>query len=135
VLGVLAIGGLPALALTLAQDTPAGTSREADADREAGPPPWAHGKAHGHDKAGKDDRVDKDKQKDKDRDGTPGWMRHDGQVPPGWAKHHPGKVPHGWEMRAWARCVADAATALPDGATLDPESACGERPSPPRHGR
>ncbi|MGZ5417162.1 MAG: hypothetical protein ACXWDI_08290 [Nocardioides sp.] len=133
VVGVLAIGGLPTLALSLADDETGSDRSPAASQREPGPPPWAHGKARGHEKPGQDDRADKDKQKDKA--GAPGWMRHDGQVPPGWARNHTGRTPHGWAMRAWAHCVADAAAGLAQGEKLDPESACGERPEPPKGDR
>lgn len=141
VVGVLAIGGLPTLALTLADgETTADTTSVADTPRQPGPPPWAQGRAKGHHKQ---DRDDKDARKDKSDagdnreggDGVPGWARHGDHVPPGWARNHPGRSPHGWAMRAWAHCVADAAARLPEGETLDPERACGTRPAPPRLGQ
>ena len=80
VVGVLAIGGLPALALTLADDETGADRHPTAAKREPGPPPRAHGKALGHEKPGKHDRVDKDRHKDKDKDKdkarAPGWTRH-----------------------------------------------------------
>jgi hypothetical protein len=103
VLGVLAIGGLPVLALTLADsETSSQDTARPAADQRPGPPPWAH--AYGRDgKPAKPDKLHKDKSKDKaerpDRDdaddgdddrgtdGPPGWARGGDQVPPGWAKH------------------------------------------------
>ena len=131
VLGVIAIGGLPALALTLS-DAETGTAAQTTADRRPGPPPWAHGhKAGKADKADKDDKDEKAREDDDRAGGPPGWARHGDQVPPGWARNHPGKTPHGWAMRVWAHCVADAAADLPSGEKLDPEAACGARPAPP----
>jgi hypothetical protein len=130
VVGVLAIGGLPTLALTLADEETGSDRSTAASQQQPGPPPWAHGKARGHEKRSGDDRAHQDKQKDKA--GHPGWMRHDGRVPPGWARNHAGRTPHGWAMRAWAHCVVDAAAGLTDGEKLDPVAACGERPEPPK---
>lgn len=145
VLGVLAIGGIPALALTLADNETGSAStpqeaRQEGAERQPGPPPWANGQGKGHhkDDKGKDDKG-KDEKKESDRDGggkgQPGWSRHGDQVPPGWARNHEGRSPHGWAMREWAHCLADAAAALGDGERLDPEAACGERPAPQREKR
>jgi hypothetical protein len=98
VLGVVAIAGLPSLALTLADDdTGTGTGSS---------------------------RVE--------RDGPPGWARARHDVPPGWARNHAGAAPHGWAVREWAHCVADAAAHRAEGEKLDPEAACGARPEPPR---
>ena len=145
VLGVIAIGGLPVLALTLA-DAETGTddTTPTAVDRRPGPPPWAHGQGKdgkdGKDgKPAKPDKLDKakgdaesdDQDDDAETDGAPGWARHDDQVPPGWVKHHAGRTPHGWAMREWAHCVADAAADLTSGEKLDPEAACGARPEPP----
>jgi hypothetical protein len=139
VLGVVAIGGLPVLALTLADaETGAGDTTQTAIDQRPGPPAWAHG--HGRDgkpgkpdKAKDDDRHDDqgDARDDAEKDGRPGWARHGDQVTPGWAKQHAGRTPHGWAVREWAHCVADAAAKLPDGEKLDPEAACGARPAPP----
>lgn len=143
VLGVVVIGGLPVLALTLA-DSETGSSETttlAGAERQPGPPPWAHGHgragkpdhAKGQDDEGPDDEGrDDDGAEDRDDDrGEPGWARRGGAVPPGWAKHRSGATPHGWAMRSWAHCVADAASRLESGDKLDPEAACGTRPEPP----
>ena len=135
VLGVVVIGGLPVLALTLADSETGGseTTTLVGADRQPGPPAWAHG----HGRAGKPDHArgeDADEARedeDRDADGQPGWARHGDAVPPGWAKHRAGATPHGWQMRTWAHCVADAAARLDEGEKLDPESACGTRPEPP----
>jgi hypothetical protein len=97
VLGVVAIAGLPTLALTLA-------------DEETGPRTGTS-------------RVE--------RGGPPGWARAGHDVPPGWARNHAGAAPHGWAVREWAHCVADAAQ-LSDGERLDPEARCGAKPKPPR---
>jgi hypothetical protein len=141
VLGVVVIGGLPVLALTLA-DSETGSGETVTppwADRRPGPPPWAHGRDgkpdHGSrsDDQGPDDEArDSDEAEDRGHDhGQPGWARHGDAVPPGWAKHRAGATPHGWAMRTWAHCVADAAAKLDQGEKLDPEAACGPRPEPP----
>lgn len=140
VLGVVVIGGLPVLALTLADSETGGSETVALAGADQpGPPPWAHG----HGRAGKpdhakgpDDQESGDEADDEAEDrgadrGEPGWARRGDAVPPGWAKHRPGETPHGWAMRTWAHCVADAAAKLDDGEKLDPEAACGTRPEPP----
>lgn len=139
VLGVVAIGGLPVLALTLADAETGPDTQVSAAARRPGPPPWAHG--HGkpdHDDKARDDKdgddragEDRDDDRDDDGDGPPGWARHGDLVPPGWAKNHAGRSPHGWAMREWAHCVADAAADLGSGEKLDPEAACGARPTPP----
>ncbi len=139
VLGVIAIGGLPVLALTLADaETGTGDTTPTAADRRPGPPPWAHGqgkdgKPAKPDKAKGDDRDEADDEDDDgaEADARPGWAGRADQVPPGWAKHHPGRAPHGWAMREWAHCVGDAAADLTSGEKLDPEAACGARPEPP----
>lgn len=140
VLGVLAIGGLPVLALNLAADeTQPAPSAQVEGTPDDGMPPW--GKAHGRDKAGKDAVKDKDARREaKDawkadrlddvEDGTPGWLKQS-EVPPGWAKHHGGQRPHGWDMRVWAHCLADEAGNLREGEKLDPQTACGPRPAKP----
>jgi hypothetical protein len=136
VLGVIAIGGLPVLALTLADaETGAGDTAPTAADQRPGPPAWAHGRGGKPGKPdkvkGDDDRADGDDDDGAETDGPPGWARHGDTVPPGWVKHHAGRTPHGWAMREWAHCVADAAADLPSGEKLDPEAACGVRPDPP----
>lgn len=129
VLGVLAIGGLPALALTLAADeTAPAPSAQVDSTPGNGMPPWAQGKAHGRDKAGKDARK-ADRPADGD-DGTPGWLKQS-EVPPGWTKNHGGQRPHGWNMREWAHCVGDAVADRPEGEKPNAEGACGPRPTKP----
>lgn len=66
VLGVIAIGGLPVLALTLADaETSTGETTQPAADQRPGPPPWAH--AYGRDgKPAKPDKQHKEKDKDKE---------------------------------------------------------------------
>lgn len=137
VLGVVAIAGLPALALTLASDeTRPGSDETAQVqDGPPGPPPWARARGHEQDKdQGKDPDKDQDKESGEKTKGPkdgPGARWSDG-VPPGWAKaqgHKAGRTPHGWAMRDWAHCVAGAAK--PEGETFDPEAACGTRPTPP----
>lgn len=135
VLGVLAIGGLPTLALTLADnETGADTAAQVDSADQPGPPPWAHGHAKGHQKDGKPAKKDKAGRDEQGAggDGRPGWARNGGQVPPGWAKNHPGRSPHGWAMRDWAHCLADAAGELGQGEKLDVEAVCGARPAHPK---
>ena len=97
VVGALAVGGLPALALvTTSQDGAPAPAAAVRAER-AGPPPWAKGPGRGQ--QGKD------------------------------------KVGHGTAMREWAHCVGDAARKLDPGEKLDPEAACGDKPTPPGHRR
>ena len=135
VLGVVAIGGLPVLALALADaetgPDPQVSAQVSTAALRPGPPPWAHG----HGKPGRDDKAGDDhkagEDRDDDADGPPGWARHGDLVPPGWARNHAGRSPHGWAVREWAHCVADAAADLDGGQKLDPEAACGKRPTPP----
>lgn len=104
VLGVLAIGGLPALALTLAADEteraeePSTTLAEGPPDAP-GPPPWAQGENR--------------------------------QPPPGWVRNHGGARPHGWAVREWAHCRADAARSGQAGGPGGPEVDCGPKPAPP----
>ena len=122
VTGVLLAGGLPAVALTSSADDSRDSSDapsvpSAAAGTEPGPPPWAH--ARRHHSAGEDD----DRAEDDDR---PGHGRKGEHGPPAGRGNG-----HGRQMRAWAHCVGDAARALPSGARLDPEKACGDRPEPP----
>jgi hypothetical protein len=119
VLGALAIGGLPGLALSLAaDDTGSSSTAPARLDGPPGPPAWAHGAARGRDKDRADradkDKADKDKSDKGDDDaevrpgtGRPdgrhrGWAKQGGAVPPGWARNHPGMTPHGWTVREQA---------------------------------
>ena len=106
VLGVLAIGGLPALALTLAAeetrpDAEPTTTLVQDPDDTGRPgrPPWAQGE--------------------------------DREPPPGWTRNHGGATPHGWAVREWASCMGDAAAGREPGAQPDPSGACGEKPLSP----
>ncbi len=111
VIGVLAIGGLPALALTLADAETAGRSasaaegsdRRADhAERRPGPPAWAHDKGPGREsgrqrwkEAKRDQReawqdAGRDRKqawKDAKRDQKQAWKdrRGDHDGPPPWA--------------------------------------------------
>ncbi len=131
VLGVLAIGGLPALALTLAADEtdpaqePATTLAE-DTGRP-GPPPWAQGRGPGEDRGDEDDGAEPE-----DEDGPPAWAQgEDRQPPPGWARNHPGRTPHGWAVREWALCLAEEAENRGPGERVDPETDCGGKPVSP----
>lgn len=111
VLGVLAIGGLPALALTLAAeetgpDVESTTTLVGGADHVGKPPPWAQGHGPGE-----------------DRDTRPGVRGgHD-------------EAPHGWAVRQWAHCLADAARDREPGERLDSGSECGGKPVPPGHAK
>lgn len=105
VLGVLAIGGLPVLALTLAVD-------ETRSDRE---PVTVLEEGHGPDGHGPDGR------------GGPPWAQgEDREPPPGWVRNHGGATPHGWAVREWAHCRNDARR------QADADS-CGDKPTPPGH--
>lgn len=133
VLGVLAIGGLPALALTLAAeetgpDAEPTTSlvEDTDATGRPGPPPWAQGRGPGAERHDGDDAD-----KEAGDEGTPGWARReDGGPPPGWARNHGGETPHGWAVREWAHCLADQAAENEPGERVDPETDCGPKPVP-----
>lgn len=101
------------------------TATSSEDDRE-GPPPWARGRGGPGDA---DDKAGPDK-------GPPAWARGgaDGKqrgAPPGWARNHGGATPHGWAVREWAQCLADAAKGLGPGQRLDPVAACGEKPASP----
>jgi hypothetical protein len=134
VLGVLAIGGLPALALTLAAEE---TGPDADPTTtlvedtgtagRPGPPPWAQGRGPGEERG-----PDEDEGSEADDGGTPGWARgEDDGPPPGWARNHAGATPHGWAVREWASCLADGAAENEPGDRVDPETDCGPKPVPP----
>jgi hypothetical protein len=130
VLGVLAIGGLPALALTLAADETAPDEVATTDAGRPGPPPWAQGRARGHDDDKAGSKADKDVKK-AEREAEKGERGRGTEVPPGWGRHHQGRSPHGWAVRDWAHCLADAAKALPEGEELDPQQACGGKPESP----
>ena len=137
VLGVLAIGGLPALALTLAAeetgpDAEPTTTLVEDPDDTGrpGPPPWAQGRGPGG------DRDDDGSDAQGEDEGTPPWAQgEDRQPPPGWTRNHGGATPHGWAVREWASCLADEAGAREPGERVDPESACGGKPASPGQAR
>ena len=106
VLGVLAIGGVPALAMTLTSDEaeprqePATTLAEDDDDAaRSGPPAWA--------------------------------QNPDRQPPPGWARNHAGAKPYGWTVRAWAYCLSQAEADRGAGESVSPRARCGEKPAKP----
>lgn len=125
-MAALLIGGIPALALTLAADEGSPSSSQASADEWQpgdGAPPWSKHRSAGP-------RADQDKAKP-DKAMGPKAGRGNG---------------HGVQMRAWAHCVAtpekpaEIASEGPepeDGASegperrFDPEQACGKRPAPP----
>jgi hypothetical protein len=129
VLGVIAVGGVPAIGLAMTGEETAPSEQRTAAAPEGereGPPPWARGRGG---PKGADDKADPDK-------GPPAWARGgaDGKqrgTPPGWARNHGGATPHGWAVRAWAHCVADAAKDLEPGRRLDRTGACGEKPASP----
>jgi hypothetical protein len=129
VLGVIAVGGVPALGLVMTgeETTPTDqrTATGPEDDRE-GPPPWARGRG-GTKKA--DDEAGADK-------GPPAWASGGAGgkqrgTPPGWARNHGGATPHGWAVRAWAHCLADAAEDLEPGQRRDRTGACGDKPASP----
>jgi len=129
VLGVIAVGGVPALGLAMTGEETAPaeqrTATGSEDDRE-GPPPWARGRGG---PKGADDKARPDQ-------GPPAWAGGgtDGTqrgTPPGWARNHGGATPHGWAVREWAHCLADAAKDLEPGQRLDRTAACGEKPASP----
>ncbi|HEX4978086.1 MAG TPA: hypothetical protein VFV40_09500 [Nocardioides sp.] len=138
VLGVLAIGGLPALALTLAAEETGPDSEPAttlvEDDGRPGPPPWAQGRGQDKDRDEKrPDGMGDDTDGDTD-EGTPPWAEgEDRQPPPGWMRNHDGATPHGWAVREWAHCLGDDAGTEEPGETVGPRSDCGEKPVPPGH--
>lgn len=115
VLGALAIGGLPALALTLAVEEsgpaaePATTLVEETATDEDPPA----------------------------RDAGPGWARGATGPPPGWVRNHDGRSPHGWAVREWAHCRSGEAdlSGKPDASRSGPQGRpqgdCGQKPVSP----
>lgn len=121
VLGALTIGGIPAIAFTLAQAEHglAGTNSGDVADDKPGngPPPWANSRHNGD----KGDKGDKEKGAKKEK-----------------SNKHAQKMSalgraHGEAMRKWAACVSDHARNQPDDAGFNPEVACGTKPIPPGH--
>ena len=117
VLGALAIGGLPAIAFTLAQaehglaGTSAGDSRD---DKPGNGPPEHANSRHNGDKdeanGAKKEKANKHAEE----------MSSLGRA-------------HGEAMRAWAACVSEKAGNQSDDAGFDPEVACGAKPIPPGH--
>jgi hypothetical protein len=124
-IGALAAGGLPALALGL---TGAQTAPQSDAQGDAavvGVVPAAGDAGDAGDAGEGDDDA-------QDDTGTPGWARHEQRVPPGWAKNHKGATPFGWQMRSWARCVGDNTPPRVSEDDQDtPSAKCGAKPRPP----
>jgi hypothetical protein len=146
VLGALLIGGIPALALTLAADESSSSSASGEAWQPGdGAPPWANGHGATQDKAGKD----KAEKKADDADGTEPAKPEKPQRAHG-PKAERGNG-HGAQMREWAHCVAAAEkpadsaepgddasdgtsqSAGPEDADdgFHPEQACGKRPATP----
>jgi hypothetical protein len=129
VLGVIAVGGVPAIGLAMTGEETAPTDQRTATDPEGdreGPPPWARGRGGPKDA---DDKAGPDQ-------GPPAWARGgaDGKqrgTPPGWARNHGGATPHGWAVRAWAHCRADAAQGREPGEGRDAIAACGEKPASP----
>ena len=113
ILGVLAVGGLPAFALTMAADPSSGSGSTADTQTWQpgdGAPPWSDGRhAKGHAKWHQGESDDD--------------VRGAGELPPGLAKT--GKTHHGAQMRDWAHCMA--------GAEKPTDHKCGAKPTPPGH--
>ena len=129
-LGALALGGVPALALTLASDeteprqAPATTLAEESDEGRSGPPPWAQGRDRGDDAGERDDEGDDE--------GPPAWAQGpERQAPPGWARNHAGGKPYGWRVRAWAYCVSQAEADREAGESVSPRARCGEKPAKP----
>lgn len=132
-LGVLATGGLPVLALNLTSDEAVTDAATPSTTDPGGPPSEPPGKAAGRDKD--DPRATakppkKAKQEGKGSSGEPGWARRT-EVPPGWAKNHGGQRPYGWAVREWAHCMADAAAKQGQGQRANPSTTCGEKPAKP----
>jgi hypothetical protein len=104
VVGVLTLGGLPALAMALTGDEPADVAPSEIAERDGddqGPPPWARANGHGPKHDGRHGAVDR---ADRQRTTPPGWEGKD--VPPGRTKGaKPGwkgkDVPPGWAKHGW----------------------------------
>lgn len=131
VLGALLIGGVPAVAFTLAaNDHPAGSTpaaavgdRTERADRPDkpgnGPPSHAnsrHNRVDGE-KPGK--QAKPEKHNHPFADGAPGAPGAHGRA-------------HAAAMKEWASCVAEKAPAHDDAeGEFEPEAACGEKPLPP----
>jgi hypothetical protein len=126
VLGALAIGGIPAVAFTLAQaDHGLGSESSGDsADHTPGngPPEWAHSGHHG-------DKGDKGEAHDEGRGWGP-WK--DKANEHAWEMSARGRA-HGEAMREWAACVSEHAANQSDDSGFDPEVACGTKPIPPGH--
>jgi hypothetical protein len=119
VIGALAAGSLPALALTLT-GAESGHPAGATVVRAAAPA------------ADSDDA--KDPKDAKEEAGTPGWMRPGhAKLPPGWVRNHQGGTPFGWQMRSWAKCVSDSAAGANESQDVTPPANCGTKPTPP-HG-
>jgi len=118
VLGALAIGGVPAVAFTLAQaehglaDT---SSSDAAGDKPGnGPPEWANSRHNGQKDSGQKDMGRRDDAKGAKKDK---------------ANRHAAKMSslgraHGEAMRMWAACVSENA---------GDKSACDPKPVPPGH--
>ena len=101
--GALAIGGTYVLAPTIAGDSRDGTGQRADysaLDQRSGPAPWADGKAY--------------------------WHADDGKA----AAAQVAGVERFATMGLWADCVAQAWSQRLHAEKLNPEKACGPRPTP-----
>ena len=134
VLGVLAIGGVPALAMTLASDEaeprqePATTLAEEPDEGRSGPPTWAQGRGPGENQG----RDEGDSDDEGDDTGPPAWAQGpERQPPPGWARNHAGAKPYGWTVRAWAYCMSQAEADREAGESVRPRARCGEKPAKP----
>lgn len=85
------------------------------------------GHAFGHAKHGDKEKADKDKA-DKDKSDKPGHATGRDRAEEASA---PGRA-HADAMKAWAQCVAEAASGpKADDATTPPKEACGDKPMPP----
>lgn len=122
VLGALAIGGVPAVAFTLAQaDHPLSSTSSGNAADDKpghGPPEWANSRHNGEKDKNKSEKA-KGPKLDK-------------------ATKHAEKMSslgreHGEAMRMWAACVSEKAGHQPDDDGFDPAVACDTKPIPPGH--
>lgn len=145
VAGVLAVGGLPTLGLTLAGDEtgpePAVTLAPPDErpDGEKAQEQAARKAERDRLKAQKERLKAEWRASGKADDpdaGPPPWAASRGDhVPPGADRRHQGRSPHGHAVRTWAHCVAEAARGLEPGERLEDASAHCVKPVPPGHAK
>ena len=136
VIGAIAVGGVPALAITAGQPDQGvqqageGPPKPADknADGKPGYGPPAHARSsHNVAKPRESSRQDSPEDSRDDRADRPDKVK-----PNEHAKEMSalGRE-HAEAMRAWGACVSEQPNAEAEG--FDPEGACGARPTPPGH--